>query len=402
MSASPGDPQPVFDLIVQQARALLDVAAVTLYEYDGDQVHLSASDGGSAMFGGAAWEAYKSGWPRTPDRGSLTCRAILDGAIIHIRDMTTEPGVSEVVENLGHKAQVSVPFMRGGRAIGAISTGSLRVDGISDTQIELLQTFAEQAVIAIGSAETFRELQSRTAALNAQNRAFAEQVEHQTATIDVLKVMSSATNDTQPVFDIILRRAMILCNCVFGLIFEYDGKLVHLRAFRGFSSDAIIAYKSQYPMAPTRAFHVHQSILDGEIRLTRDVTSDPTAHQSAKHLGHRSQLAVPLMRDGMAIGSITLGHPHAEGFTEAYVELLKTFAEQAVIAIGSVGTFRELQTRTADLQETLEYRMATSDLLNVISRSTFDLQPVLNTVVETAARLCTAEFGHLALRDGEV
>ena len=146
MSASPGDPQPVFDLIVQQARALLDVAAVTLYEYDGDQVHLSASDGVSAMFGAAGWEAYKSGWPRTPDRGSLTCRAILDGAIIHIRDMTTEPGVSQVVRNLGHKAQVSIPLMRDGRAIGAISTGSLRVDGISDTQIELLKTFAEQAV----------------------------------------------------------------------------------------------------------------------------------------------------------------------------------------------------------------------------------------------------------------
>ena len=144
-------------------------------------------------------------------------------------------------------------------------------------------------------------------------------------------------------------------------------------------------------MPPTRTFHVHQSILDGEIRLTKDVTSDPTAHKSAKHLGHRSQLAVPLMREGMAIGSITLGHPHAEGFTEAYVELLKTFAEQAVIAIGSVGTFRELQTRTADLQESLEYQTAISDVLKVINRSTFDLDQVFQAVVTTAVRLCRAD-----------
>ena len=191
MSASPGDPQPVFDLIVRQARALLDVPAVVLFEYDGIQVHLRASDGGATMFGATAWEAYKSGWPKTPDRGSLTCRAILDGAIIHISDVTTEPGISQAVQNLGRKTNVSIPFLRDGRAIGAISTGSPRVDGISDSQVELLKTFAEQAVIAIGSAETYRALQERTHDLR-------ESLEYQTATSDVLKAISRAAYDSIP------------------------------------------------------------------------------------------------------------------------------------------------------------------------------------------------------------
>lgn len=165
MSASPGDAQPVFDLICDQARALLGTQTVSLFEYDGRLVHRRAGSQSDSFSTPAARAAYLSGWPRVSDRGPLSCRAILDGTQIHVRDMDAEPGVSAEIRALGTRTQLSIPLMRDGRAIGAITTSSMRVDGISDTQIELLKTFAEQAVIAITSAETWRALHTRTSEL---------------------------------------------------------------------------------------------------------------------------------------------------------------------------------------------------------------------------------------------
>jgi GAF domain-containing protein len=247
MVLSPADPQPVFDLIVQRARALLDVAAVTLYECKGHQVYLSASDGGSTMFGSAAWEAYQRGWPKVPDRGSLTCRAILDGTLIHVRDMTAEAGISQVVRDLGHKTQVSIPFMRDGRAIGAIATGSPRVNGISDAQIQLLQTFAEQAVIAITSAETYRALQERTQALGRRNSEYEERIEQQNATIDVLKAMSASPGDAHPVFKLIVDRARAFCEADHATTALLRDGMLHLQAFSGMSADNVREYISRFP-----------------------------------------------------------------------------------------------------------------------------------------------------------
>src|SRR5215469_8231070 len=143
MSASPADAQPVFDLICDQARALLGTNIVGLFEYDSTLVHYRTESHSSSFADPTARASYEAGWPRVPDRGSLSCRAILDGTIIHVRDMDAEPDVSQEVRALRNKAQISVPLMRNGRAIGAISTGSPRVDGISDTQVDLLKTFAE-------------------------------------------------------------------------------------------------------------------------------------------------------------------------------------------------------------------------------------------------------------------
>ena len=144
MSASPGDAQPVFDLICRQAKALLGTPGVGLFEYDGTLVHRRTRSRTAWFADPTAWAAYDAGWPRVPDRGSLSCRAILDGTILHVRDMDAEPGVSAEIRALGQKSQVVIPLMRDGRAIGAITTSSPRVDGISETQIELLKTFAER------------------------------------------------------------------------------------------------------------------------------------------------------------------------------------------------------------------------------------------------------------------
>ena len=284
--------------------------------------------------------------------------------------------------------------MRDGRAIGAISMASLRVDGFSDTQVDLLKTFAEQAVIAIGSAETYRALQTRTAELQ-------QSLDYQGATINVLKVMSTSIGDTQPVFDTILNQAMKLCGCMFAVLTEFDGTLIHGRAAIGFDPEQLAPYWRQFPMAPTRATGPGRAILDRTMQHVRDILADPEVTPLARALGQRSQINVPLLRGEAVIGVISLGHKDVDAFTEAHIELLKTFAEQAVIAIGGTANYHALQTRTADLQESLEYQTATSDVLKVISRSTFDLQPVLETLLATAAQLCDADLGVISTRDGD-
>ncbi len=401
MSASPGDAQPVFDLICRQAEALLGVQAVTLFEYDGRLVHMRTNPRHEQMVGGAAFAAYKSAFPMVPHRGSMTCRAILDGTMVHIRDVTAEPGLSNTVRELGHKTQVTIPLLRNGHAIGAITTASMQVDGISDTQIELLKTFAEQAVIAIGSAETFRALQERTAALAQRNSEYGEQIEHQSATIDVLKEMSASPGDPQPVFDLIVRRATKVCNSPAVILFEYDGALVHIRS--GHSAAAFSepgsmeAFNRQFPMPPHRGSISCRAILDREIVHIRDMLADPALLGTVRGLGHRSQLSVPLLRDGIAIGAITTAADAPGGFSDSQVELLKTFAEQAVIAIGSAQTYRALQERTAALAqrnsefgEKIEHQSATIDVLKAMSASPGDPQPVFDLIVERARDICDA------------
>jgi GAF domain-containing protein len=392
MSASPGDAQPVFDLIVRQVRVLLNTPSAGLFEYDGKLVHYRANSGAGNTFGSSEYATYRDGWPKVPDRGSLTCRAILDGTVVHIRDLPAEPGISQATLGLGHMTQVTVPLMRDGRAIGGISTGSMRVDGISDIQIDLLKTFAEQAVIAIGSAETYRELQERTAALGLRNSEFGERIEQQSATIDVLKVMSSTPDDTQPVFDQIARRAQQLCDSLGASLFEYDGQLVHARCLL-YDGDPVARAQlaTMFPMVPTRTSPPCRAILDKQVVHIRDADLDPELLPFVRKLGAKSIVSLPLLREGRAIGAIALNAKEPGGFSDSQIALLQTFAEQAVIAIGSAETYRALQTRTADLQESLEYQTATSEVLKVISRSTFDLDPVFQTVVTTAARLCRAD-----------
>jgi GAF domain-containing protein len=248
------------------------------------------------------------------------------------------------------------------------------------------------------------ELAARDAALAQRNTQYSERIEHQTATVEVLKVMSASPGEAQPVFDLIVRQAKELCNCMGGALYEYDGELVHLRTNYGGDTDAatVAKYIAMFPMAPTRASFACRAIMDREVVHIRDTDAEPEQFAVMRALERKAQISVPLLRDGVAIGAIALGAEKAGGFSDSQVALLQTFADQAAIAITSAETYRALQTRTADLQESLEYQTATSDVLKVISRSTFDLQPVLDTVVETAARLCNAEMAAIVRPDGDL
>jgi two-component system, NtrC family, sensor kinase len=256
----------------------------------------------------------------------------------------------------------------------------------------------------------------RDAALAQRNSEFGERIEQQSATIDVLKVMSESPGDPQPVFDLITRRAAELCNSRGAAIYEYAGELVHFRsryhrpglvatasAFSFGTTEIAQAdrFFAAFPMKPERGVLACRAILDRQVIHARDTQAEPELLPSVRDLGIRSILAIPLMRDDNAVGAFAINSEEPGGFTDSQVALLQTFAEQAVIAITSAETYRALQARTADLQETLEYQTATGDVLKVISRSTFDLQPVLDTVVETAARLCDADMAAIYHCEGD-
>ncbi|HME22063.1 MAG TPA: GAF domain-containing protein, partial [Acetobacteraceae bacterium] len=229
--------------------------------------------------------------------------------------------------------------------------------------------------------------------LAARKSDFDERIEHQAATIDVLKAMSASPGDPQPVFDLIVERVRAICDTDLSAVFVFDGELVHLRAYTGISGEAARAYEAYYPRPPTPDLIVGRAILSGDVVLIEDLWAEPgyAVPAAARTVGWRSGMAVPILRAGKPIGTINTGRSKPGIFSAAEVDLLRTFAEQAAIAITSAETYRALQRRTGDLQESLEYQTATSEVLKVISRSTYDLQPVLAMVAETAARLCLAD-----------
>jgi GAF domain-containing protein len=400
MSASPGDPQPVFDLIVDRARDLCDAYGATVYEFDGTEIHWRAATGVSDD--PAVRAAYEAQFPMVPTRDWHFGRAILDRRIIRIDDQELEPGLDPTLRGITAKSNVTIPIMRGDAVIGAIGLGSREKGGFSDSQVELLKTFAEQAAIAITSAETYRALQERTAALAQRNSEFGERIKQQAATIDVLKLMSASPGNAQPVFDLIVERARDLCEGYGATVLEFDGRLLLHRASTGIDDDAVIrdAIIAAYPKAPDRSWPIDLAVLERRLIIVDDLETEPNLGPTLRNLTHKSVVAMPLMRGEVAIGALTLGGRERGGFSDSQIELLKTFAEQAVIAITSAETYRALQTRTTDLQQSLEYQTATSEVLNVISRSTFDLQPVLDTLVEAAARLCNADQAIINRREG--
>ena len=311
--------------------------------------------------------------------------------------MATAPGVSAAVRNVGHKSQISLPLVRDGAAIGAMSLSSLETGGFSDSQVALLQTFAEQAVIAITSAETYRELQQRTGDLQ-------ELLEYQTATSDVLNVISRSTADVQPVLDAVVETAARLCDSDSATVLARESE-VYRYVSSSFSAaePEFWAALRQRTIVPGRNSVAGRAALEGRVVHVADIRADPEhANPEAVAAGRRSILAVPLLRDSEPTGVITLARKRVEPFTERQIELVRTFADQAVIAIENARLLGELQARTRDLEELLEYQTATSDVLNVISRSTADVQPVLDALIDTAARLCSADSGQIAIREGEV
>jgi GAF domain-containing protein len=247
--------------------------------------------------------------------------------------------------------------------------------------------------------ELKKQLNERTAALNA--------LDQQTATAEVLRVISSSPTDVQPTFDAIVGSAAKLCEAEFSTVVRFEDGLLHLVATNNLSPEESAAFHSLFPRPALPSFVLGRAFLEGRPAQVEDVLAEPNYDARTRQtlqamLGYRTFMAVPIFRAGVPIGVVGCGRRRVEPFTATQIELLNTFAEQAAIALDNVRLFNELGARNRDLTEALEYQTATGEVLKVISRSTFDLQPVLETLVETATRLCTADTGFLLRREGDV
>src|SRR5262249_379046 len=258
-----------------------------------------------------------------------------------------------------------------------------------EKQIDLVENFARQAVIAIENVRLLNELR--------------ESLQQQTATADVLKVISRSAFDLQAVLDTLVESAVRLCDAESAHIFRRTGTIYELAACRGYSREYEEHMRGRQ-LAPGRDSLVGRIALDGKVVHIPDVMDDPEYNQpESQKLGRwRTMLGVPLLREGVPIGALTLTRSNVRPFTDRQIELLNTFADQAVIAIENVRLFDEVQARTEELTEALEHQTATSEVLNVISRSPTDAQPVFDAIVESAARLCGALFSIVWLYDGEL
>jgi GAF domain-containing protein len=381
ISQSPTDVQPVFDTIAAAALKLCSASSANVFTFDGELIHLVPL----AKANPGYTEALRGMFPRPPGRDTAVGRAVLTRNVVTIPDVLDEPeyGITSAALAGGFRCAVGVPLLRDGVPIGAIAVGRPEPGPIPDKQITLLQTFADQAVIAIENVRLFNETR--------------EALERQTATSEILRVISRSPRDVQPVFDTIVKSAVRLCEARFGAVFRLDGGLVHLAAHHNLSETLLAQWfhKKTYPMPPNRGHVSGRTILAAAAVQVPDILADEEYRGAGiKTVGFRSLLGVPLLRGGRATGAIVIYRTEPGHFPDKHVELVNTFADQAVIAIENVRLFTELEARTAQLTRSVGELKALGEVGQAVS-STLDLETVLSTIVSRAVQLTSMDGGSI-------
>jgi signal transduction histidine kinase/putative methionine-R-sulfoxide reductase with GAF domain len=395
ISRSPTDVQPVFDTIAANAVTLCGAAYSVVFRFDGEMISVVAHHNVDR----AALDTLHQIWPRRPDLSQLVGRTILGRDVLHIADVTAEPlyTLSAALQPVfSIRTFLGVPILREEAPIGVIALSRREVAPFTDRQIELLKTFADQAVIAIENVRLFTELQS-------SNRELTTALDKQTATSDILRAISASPVDVQPVFEAIARNSVRLCNGVMGAVFRFDGELMHIGALHGFSAAGDEATRRAFPTRPEHRMLAARAVLSRAIVHVPDITADPEFDYQAlaATANWRSLLVVPMLRGDEVLGTVGVARAEIGPFRDQEIGLLRTFADQAVIAIENVRLFQELQTSNRDLTTALEQQTATSEILRVISSAHVDAQPVFDAIVRNAVRLCGGLFCSLFQFDGE-
>jgi GAF domain-containing protein/DNA-binding response OmpR family regulator len=393
ISASPSDVQPVFDAIVTSAVKLITCERVVLARCDETAFWCEAS----ADRGGLRTIRDKGRIPIDP-RANFPSRVITDLATLHLPDWSAidlPEQERRVRHTTGVEASLMMPLVCEGRCIGVLSMWRRRAGAFSDPEIALAESFRDQAMIAIQNARLFNETR--------------EALAHQTASADILRVISRSPTDVQPVFDIIAERAMRLCGARFGWVFTFDGEWIRVASFSGLGSNAAQAFGGVFPMQPGGNAVVARTVSQGAVVNVADVLADPlyAVKRTAELAGFRSALGVPMKRDGRIVGAITVAREAVGEYPPHQVAMLETFADQAVIAIENTRLFNETQQalhkveqRSGELTEALDYQTAISDVLRVISESPTDVQPVFRVIMDSAARLFGTTIGAVFRYDG--
>ena len=399
IASSPTDLQPVLDTIAISAAQMCSANDAVIRLVQDDRLQLAAHYGSIEPGQGA----------RPPiSRGTAIGRAVIDRQTIHIHDLLTVPETEfpESKRNQpisGARTPLATPLLRESVPIGVIFIRRTEVRPFSEKQIALLKTFADQAVIAIENVRLFQELSQKTTELETSNSELREALDQQTATSEILRVITGSPTDLQPVLNAIAESAARLCNAKDAVIRLVEGNVLRMAAHQG-----PIPFFAAAELPIDRGSITGRAVVEGrpvhiEDLLAVAATEFPRIFlASAESKGDRTQLAVPLIREGVAIGAILIRRTTVDPFTDKQIALLKTFADQAVIAIENVRLFKEIQERNAELREALEHQTATAEVLGIISRSPTDVQPVLDAIVESAARVCGIDDVVLRLRDGDV
>ena len=393
ISNRPGDLDSVFQSVLANAVRLCDATFGVMYRYD-DQAEAYTA---IALFEAPAAleEHYHKRGAFSPVPGSSLDHVARTGGVVNKADASAEPAPGAPVIFGGARSLTCVPMAKDSRLIGAITIYRQEVRPFTAKQVSLVQNFAAQAVIAIENTRLLNDLRQRTDDLT-------ESLENQTATGEILGVISKSPTQIQPVFDIIAASALRLCGAAWSAVLQYNGEQIELAALHNLVDfDGAGALRRTFPRKPSRTGATDRAVSTRSACYIPDVLElhdydHPTLVQVA-----RSVLSVPMLRDGQSVGAITVCSAAPNAFTDRQMTLLRTFADQAVIAIENVRLFEAEQQRTRELAESLEQQTATSEVLSVISSSPGELEPVFQAMLENATRICEANISTLFLAEQE-